>query len=172
MWFVSDRLAQLLGVVSLAATDRFRSAVEGSLGRGGAHAGALVHLDAHPGESVQGLASVLGVSQPAAVKIVDRLAGDRLVERRPGADHRTRALHLTPAGRRAAADLMSSRAQELAGVLAVLEPSEREGLELLLEKLVAALAEDRPGALRVCRLCDRAVCCDGAAGCPLEHTTR
>jgi len=168
----SDRLAQLLGALSLAATDRFRSAVEGSLGRGGAHAGALVHLDAYPGESVQGLAGVLGVSQPAAVKIVDRLAGDGLVERRPGADHRTRALHLTARGYRAAAELMSCRVDELAGLLSVLEPVERDRLEPLLEKLVAALADDRAGALRVCRLCDRAACCSAAAGCPLGHTTR
>jgi DNA-binding MarR family transcriptional regulator len=169
---VPDRLAQLLGVLSLAATDRFRAAVEGSLGRGGAHAGALVHLDAYPGASVQGLAAVLGVSQPAAVKIADRLAGDGLLERRSGADHRTLALHLTAGGRQAARAVLSCRAGELTGLLAVLEPGEREQLEPLLERLVAALAEDRAGALGVCRLCDRAVCCGGAAGCPLEHTAR
>ena len=102
-----DRLAQLLGVLSLAATDRFRVAVEGSLGRGGAHSGALVHLDAYPGESVQALARVLGVSQPAAVKIADRLAADGLLERRPGADRRTLALHLTAEGSAAAAGVLS-----------------------------------------------------------------
>ena len=167
-----DRLAQLLGVLSLAATDRFRSAVEASIGRAGAHAGALVHLDAYPGESVQGLAAVLGVSHPAAVKIADRLAADGLLERHPGANHRTVALHLTADGRRAAASVLSRRADELTDLLSVLAPAERETLEPLLAKLVAALAHDRPGALGVCRLCDRAVCCGGASGCPLEHTTR
>src|SRR5215211_4587593 len=146
MLCVPDRLAQLLGVVSLAATDRFRAAVEGSLGRGGAHSGALVHLDAHAGGSIQELAQVLGVSQPAAVKIVDRLAADGLLERRPGPDHRTLALHLTVDGRAAAADLLSRRAGELTALLSVLGPAEREALERLLEKLVASLADDRPGA--------------------------
>jgi DNA-binding MarR family transcriptional regulator len=169
---VPDRLTQLLGVLALAAADRFRSSVDSSLGRGGAHSSALVHLDAYPGESVQALANVLGVSQPAAVKIADRLAGDGLVERRIGTDHRVRALHLTPGGRRAAADVLSRRAAALDEVLAGLEPAEREALEPLLEKLVAALAHDRPGALTVCRLCDRTACCSGAVGCPLEHTTR
>lgn len=167
---MSDRLAQLVGVLALAATDRFRSAIEGSLGRGGAHAGALVHLHAHPGESVQALATVLGVSQPAAVKIVDRLAGDGLVERRQGPDQRTRALHLSAAGRQSADRVLSGRAGELTGLLAVLDFEERERLEPLVEKLVAALAEDRPGALAVCRLCDRDACCGSQAGCPLEHT--
>jgi DNA-binding MarR family transcriptional regulator len=168
---VPDRLAQLLGVLSLAATDRFRWAVEEALGRGGAHSGALVHLDAYPGESIRGLARVLGVSQPAAVKVADRLAADGLLERHPGADRRTLALHLTAEGHAAAARVLSRRARELTALLSVLTPAERETLEPLLEKLVAVLADDRPAALGVCRLCDRAVCCGGAAGCPLAHTS-
>jgi hypothetical protein len=79
---------------------------------------------------------------------------------------------LTPEGRRAAADVLSRRAAALGELLAGLAPAEREVLERLLEKLVAALANDRPGALTVCRLCDRAACCGAAAGCPLEHTAR
>jgi MarR family transcriptional regulator, negative regulator of the multidrug operon emrRAB len=165
-----DRLAQLLGVLALAGADRFRSAVDDAVGRGGAHAGALVHLSAYPDESVQALADVLGVSQPAAVKIADRLAGDGLVERRIGADRRVRALRLTPKGRRAADDVLSQRAVALDELVSVLEPADRATLEPLLEKLVAALARDRPGALTVCRLCDRTTCCGGATGCPLEHT--
>jgi MarR family transcriptional regulator, negative regulator of the multidrug operon emrRAB len=168
---VADRLAQLLGVLALAGGDRCRAAVEGAAGRGGAHAGALVHLDAHPDESVQGLADVLRVSQPAAVKIADRLVADGFVERRRGADRRVRALRLTAKGGRAAATVLSERADALDAIVAVLEPYERVDLERLLEKLVAGLAHDRPGALTVCRLCDRRVCYGGPAGCPLEHTT-
>jgi MarR family transcriptional regulator, negative regulator of the multidrug operon emrRAB len=167
---VADRLAQLLGALSLNAVDRVRTRVDGSLGRTGAHSAALVHLDAYPGDSVQALADVLSVSQPAAVKVVNRLAGDGLVERREGADGRTRALHLTAAGRDAAARVLADRAAQLEDVLHVLGDDERERLEPLLEKLVAALAGDRPGALTVCRLCDRTSCCGAPAGCPLEHT--
>jgi len=166
-----DRLSQLLGVLSLVATDRFRHSVEGSLGRAGVHAAALVHLDAYPGDSVQALADVLGVSQPAAVKVADRLGSDGLLERRPGPDHRTRALHLTAAGREAATRVLADRAAQLDGVLAVLDVDERRQLEPLLEKLVAGLADDRPGALTTCRMCDRDTCCGVAQGCPLEHTT-
>src|SRR3954470_4455928 len=119
---MADRLPQLLGALSLAATDRFRGAVEGSLGRAGAHAAALVHLDAHPGGSVTDLAAVLGVSAPAAVKLADRLAADGLLERRAGPDARTLSLHLTPAGRAAAAEVLAARADELAELLGTLEP--------------------------------------------------
>ena len=172
MFGVADRLAQLLGVVALAATDRFRTAVEGSLGRGGAHAAALVHLEAHPGEPVGALAQVLGVSQPAAVKVADRLSADGLLERRAGPDRRTQALHLTPAGQRAAAAVLAQRAEQLDVLVDALEPDERRYLERLLERVVSGLADDRPGALRVCRLCDRAACCGSGPDCPLQHTVR
>jgi DNA-binding MarR family transcriptional regulator len=167
---MADRLAQLLGVLSLSATDRFRAGVDGTLGRGGAHAATLVHLEAYPGDSVQELATVLGVSQPAAVKLADRLSAGGLMERRQGRDNRTRALYLTPKGREAAARVLFDRAAELERILAVLGPGERARLEPLLEKLVAALAGDRGGALTVCRMCDRESCCGAPAGCPLAHT--
>lgn len=163
------RLAQLLGVLSLNATDRVRSSVDASLGRTGAHAAALVHLDAYPGDSVQALADALGVSQPAAVKVVNRLAGDGLLERRPGPDQRTRALHLTAKGSAAAGRVLADRASQLDDVLGVLDHEERQRLEPLLEKLVGALAGDRPSGLNVCRLCDRSSCCDAPDGCPLGH---
>ena len=168
---MADRLAQLLGVLSLGASDRVRSSVDASLGRAGAHAAALVHLDAHPGDSVQALADVLEVSQPAAVKVVNRLADAGLLERREGPDRRTRALYLTAHGRAAAARVLAERASQLEHVLGALDHEERTRLEPLLEKLVAALACDLPGGLTVCRMCDRATCCGAPGGCPLAHTT-
>jgi DNA-binding MarR family transcriptional regulator len=164
-----DRLANLLGVAALAATDRLRGAVERGLAPGGSAPAALVHLQAHPGDSVEGLRQVLGVSQPAAVRVVDRLVAEGLAERRPGRDRRTLALHLTAAGQRSATELLERRTESLTALLGALEPEERAALEPLLERLVAALADDRPGAVRVCRLCDREAC-TRTPGCPLEHT--
>ncbi len=42
-----------------------------------------VHLQAYPGEPIQALRRVLGISQPATVQIVDRLADKVLGEHRP-----------------------------------------------------------------------------------------
>ena len=163
------RLAQMLGVVALAAADRMRGAIEAELAAGGAAPAALVHLQAHPGESVESLRRVLGISQPATVRIVDRLADARLLERRAGADRRTLALHLTGAGGAAASRVLARRAESLGTMLDALPPAERAALLPALERLVATLAHDRAGALSTCRLCDRAAC-TSAPGCPLEHT--
>jgi len=164
-----DRLANLLGVVALVASDRLRTVVEADLGSGGSGPAALVHLQAYPGESVEALRRVLGISQPATVRIVDRLAGEGLLERRPGADRRTLALHLTARGERAASDVLAGRTRSLRALLDALDAQERAALTPLLERLVASLADDRPQARRVCRLCDRDACTRDP-GCPLDHT--
>jgi MarR family transcriptional repressor of emrRAB len=111
---------------------------------------------------------VLAISQPAAVKTVDRLAADGLLERRAGGDRRTLSLYLTPAGESAAARILARRRTALRSLLDPLAEHERAALTPLLERLVAALADDRPTALNVCRLCDRPACTMG--GCPLDHT--
>lgn len=170
---MADRVDQLLGVVALAAADRMREATEAELGHGGAAPAALIHLDTHPGEPLEGLRVALRISQPGAVRVVDRLVDADLVERRPGPDGRSRALHLTWAGKAAARRIRAVRAHALAELTAPLSPSVRHALEPVLERLAAALADDRPQALAVCRLCDRETCC-GQTGleCPLQHTVR
>lgn len=164
-----DRLENLLGVVVLAAEDRVRPAVEASLGQRGAAAGALVHLAKYSGESTEQLARVLGVSQPGAVAIVDRLGAAGFVVRRAGPDRRTQALHITDDGLQVVRRILKVRRDRLSELLEPLTASERVQLSEMLEKLVAGLADDRPQARRVCRLCDRAACC-GGPGCPLDHT--
>jgi MarR family transcriptional regulator, negative regulator of the multidrug operon emrRAB len=157
-----NRLVNLLGVTALAAVDRLREL-------GASAPAALIHLDAHPGASVEELRAVLGISQPATVRAIDRLAGDELVVRRPGRDGRTLSLHPTAVGRAEAAALLRRRAEALGSLLDPLGDEERAALETALERVVAALADDRPAALRTCRQCDR-VACTRDPGCPLQHT--
>jgi DNA-binding MarR family transcriptional regulator len=155
-----DRLINLLGAQALALADR--------LGAASASA-ALVHLCAYPGTSPGALRAVLGITDSGATRLVDRLAAAGLAERTAGHDGRTVAVHATRAGRSAADKALGHRRAALAQALEPLDAAERARLEALLDKLVAGLADDRPGALVVCRLCDRDACC-AAPGCPLDHT--
>lgn len=166
---MEERLAQLLGVMAVAASDRLRDSVEAESAHGGSAPAALVHLQAYPGQPVESLRQVLGISQPATVRLVNRMVGEGLAERRPGPDRRSVALCLTDPGQAAATAVLVRRSQSLAHLLEVLDPAQRRALEPLLERLVAGLADDRRQALRVCRLCDRKACAR-KPGCPLDHT--
>lgn len=167
---MKQRVEQLLGVTALAVMDRLRASADAGAAGGEVDAGALVHVQAWPGGSLGDLASVVGLSQPATVRLVDRLVERGLLRREAGRDRRTIALVVTVAGSRAADTVLAARAEALAPLLADLSPSERATLERLLGRVTAGLADDRPGAVRVCRLCDRDACASGP-GCPLEHTT-
>jgi DNA-binding MarR family transcriptional regulator len=167
----SDRLDQLLGVVALSAADRMRAATEDDLAHGGAVPAALVHLEAYPDEPLDSLRVALQISQPGTVRVVDRLQAQGLLERRAGPDGRTRALRLTAAGLAAAAAVRRRRAAALSQLTASLSAAERAKLLPLLERITAALAADRAGAVATCRLCDRSICCGTGEGCPLQHTT-
>lgn len=165
------RLEQLLATQALAVADRVREATQAASAQEGSGPAALVHLKAHPGGSVSDLERVVGLSQTGAGRLVDRLVEAGLVDRRAGRDGRTQALSLTRKGLSVAARVLELRATAVAPLLEHLTPEERFDLERLLERIVQGLAHDRPGALRVCRLCDRAACYSDP-GCPLDHTAQ
>jgi DNA-binding MarR family transcriptional regulator len=166
---MADRVEQLLGVAALAAMDRLRAAIAGGPGLSEAEGGALVHLQAWPGGSVGDLAGVVGRSQPATVRLVDRLVEHGLLRREAGVDRRTVALVLTESGSRAADAVLMARAAALGPLLGDLSARERATFERLLGRITAGLADERPGAVRACRLCDREACFSGP-GCPMERT--
>jgi MarR family transcriptional regulator, negative regulator of the multidrug operon emrRAB len=160
------REANLVGALALEISDRLRDAVLDEGERSMAAAAALVHVRLRPGESIELLSHVLGVSHAAAVRLVDRLEEQKLVERRPGADGRTRALHLTRRGTKAAERALRDRARRLEEVLAPLTERERRTFAALAAKLLAAAARDRRTARHTCRLCDFPACAHPA--CPID----
>jgi MarR family transcriptional repressor of emrRAB len=162
-----SRPENLLGAVALAVTDRLRDAVTAEGERGLSASAALVHLRLRPGQSIDFLARVLRVTHPGAVRLVDRLEHDGLVERRAGADARSRALVLTDEGRQAAAAVLARRSDVLGELLAPLTAAERRQLEPLFEKLLVAVTGDRWSARHICRLCDFPAC--DSPACPVDR---
>ena len=146
----TSREANLLGACALA--------VAGRLPPSAADAALVALAGWLSGTTVDGLARVLALTHSGAVRLADRLERDGLVERRPGADGRTRALHATAAGARAAQRLQAERFAALEDVLAPLDAAERAALAGMLEKLLAGLTPDHAVAGRICRLCDPGVC--------------
>src|ERR687895_67620 len=76
------RAANLLGALALDAAGALEAATKPVVGQAGAAAAALVTIAAHPGRSIERLRAPLGLSQPGAVRLVERLANLGWVERR------------------------------------------------------------------------------------------
>jgi MarR family transcriptional regulator, negative regulator of the multidrug operon emrRAB len=162
------RAANLLGAVALDAAGALEAATRPVVGQAGAAAAALVTIAAHPGRSIERLRAPLGLSQPGAVRLVERLVGLGWVERAGPGGRRGLELHLTPQGETVLDELLVARRQALAELLDPLTEAERGQLGDLLEKLLASRTGDRDDLERLCRLCDWRIC----DGCPVAGALR
>lgn len=159
------RRRNLLGATALALADRMRAAVDAASDVSGEAAAALAVIAQQPRGTVEDLRQAIGRSQPATVRIVDRLVEHGLVERRAGERGPALALVVTARGQRQARSIVAARDRVLADALQGLDRPTAAALEGALIHLLARLSE-LPDGLTVCRLCDKAPC-RGAGDCPL-----
>jgi DNA-binding MarR family transcriptional regulator len=169
----SARLANLLGALSLALSDRMLEAPEGTAGLSATAMAALSALDQFlERPTVDQLSRVVGLTQSGAVRLVDRLEGDGLVRREPGPDRRTALITLTPSGRQAARTVAAARLHMLGDALAPLSVDDEETLAPLIGRLLVGLMRE-PGATRwICRMCDLTACGRPDGHCPIEQEAR
>ncbi|MDQ0382279.1 MarR family winged helix-turn-helix transcriptional regulator [Amycolatopsis thermophila] len=166
-----ERLANLLGALALTVNDLALADATAAAGTSASGSAALVVLSTAPGLSVTELGRRVGLSQPAAARMVDGLEGRGLVERRPTLT-RSVAVHLTAAGAGAASRILGERGGRLGTLTAALDPRERKLFADLAGKLLAAAYEQLPEADRLCRLCDRAACVAQGQVCPVGAACR
>jgi MarR family transcriptional repressor of emrRAB len=160
------RDANLLGAFGLALADRLAAAA--GPGTSGSAAEALVTLHGRgAGRSIDALAGVVGLSHSGTVRLADRLSAAGLLERRRGADQRLTALHLTPAGHRAARQVLSRREAAMHSLLALLTDDQQRQLVDVAAALLAQMCEAPAAERRVCRLCDLEACGRSHGTCPV-----
>ena len=157
------RHENLLGAFVLAVADRLRDETEAVVGHTGAAGAALVTIAHFPDRTVEFLRRAIGLSQPAAVRVVDRLVEEGLVQRRAAGGGPAVALTTTAAGTARARELLARREGVLRDALPELSASESAALASILEKALARLA-DAPGTT-ICRLCDQSG--GRSADCPV-----
>lgn len=160
---MKTEIANLLGALSLAVMDRIGQVARKVVGRGGETPAALVVIGYGQGMTNDMLRRILGLSHSGAVRLVDRLVSDRLVERRSGKDGREVALHLTATGAATRNDLLVSRISAVASLLDVLSPAEAKQFGTLTRKLLARQDTSELDRFTICRMCDDRVC----TSCPL-----
>lgn len=165
---MSDRTANLLGVVSLAIADQIRDSLQETLRHSGETPAALVVIGYDTGLSNDALRKVLGLSHPGTVRLVDRLVADGLAQRRQGRDKRAVALYLTPAGHAVRAALLDQRIEAIQSFFAGLSREEVSVLDSLLHKLLASMNATDLERQSLCRLCKDSVC----DNCPIPANFR
>jgi DNA-binding MarR family transcriptional regulator len=165
MYTHEDRSANLLGALSLLVEGEVRAAVSGAVSGGGVLAEAVIAVKDQPGVTVDWLSRVLRVSQPGAVHVVNRMVELGWVEKRPGADARSRALFLTRDGKSTARAILRARRQALRELVDRLSPWQREQLSGIAGTLLRPLPRTDQDLARLCRLCERACC----GSCPVHE---
>jgi DNA-binding MarR family transcriptional regulator len=118
-----------------------------------------VYLSQEPGIGVEDLRAVLGLSQPATVRLVNQLESDGLATRfRHGADGRRVELRLTAEGDVRAAAIAETRLAAAGTFLAGLDAADRDLLVDVISRVYRSRGLAHAEAERVCRLCDLRAC--------------
>ena len=159
------RTLNLLGALALDVARTQEDATSAAVGQSGAAAAALVVVAAAPGRTIEQLRAPLGLSQPGATRLFERLASEGLVERGGSGGRRGFQVRLTERGRRLLDELLAARRAALAAFVEPLDDAELTQLTGLLERLLAGRTTGRPALERLCRLCERPVC----SRCPVGH---
>jgi DNA-binding MarR family transcriptional regulator len=164
-----SRTANLTGALALTLSDRLQEAAAIAARHGGSAPAALATLLTYRDRkmTIMRLSQVIGLSHSATVRLIDQLARDGLVDRRPGADQREVALRLTPDGIRRARRILVEREVVLGRALERLGPAEVLAFDKIAEKVLAAITAGRREARWICRLCDHAACNEGGR-CPVD----
>jgi MarR family transcriptional regulator, negative regulator of the multidrug operon emrRAB len=161
-------VANVLGALGLALADRLAESAERAGGASAAAALASLY-GTRAGARIDSLAAVCGLSHSGAVRLVDRLAAEGLVERRRGADQRSTALHLTPAGRRSARRVLAERGASMHSLLSLLTDDQQARMDDLAKHLLAELGTEPGAEGRLCRLCDLEACGRSSGRCPVAR---
>jgi len=164
------RLGNLLGAASLAVSDLVLAQVREAGRVSVSGASALVVLAHAPGLSVTELGRHVGLSQPAAARMVESLEVAGLARRTAGRG-RTVAVLLTPEGKNAVEGVLAARGAAVAELLAGFGQADREMLGRLLEALLTQLYTEVGSADYLCRLCDRGGCTESSV-CPVGQAER
>ena len=101
---------------------------------------ALLLIRDNPGCDQTTLGKALNVNRSSAMKIVNTLAEQDLIERRPGRDLRSNALHLTTIGKTRVAEMMRAIRVSDERVAQPLSGDERATLIALLDRVIASQA--------------------------------
>lgn len=163
-----DRTANLLGALALELAHAQEAAAAEIVDQTGAAAAAIVVIGAAPGRTIEHLRRPLGLTQPGATRLVERLVRAGRVERGDTTGRRGLRLTLSEAGEAVLEQMHAARRAALTEALAPLGAEQVTRLGEILEMLLAARV-DRDDLERLCRLCERRTCDRCPVGARLDR---
>jgi DNA-binding MarR family transcriptional regulator len=166
---IQQRLRNLLAATSVAISDAIEEATSRSCGLIRSDTAALLMITQWPGGTVQSIAHALALSQPATVRLIDRLEQAGLVRRAQGEKGRGHVLALYPTalGEMTCERALEARDAALRSVLSGVSDGDAAGLERVCEAILSKVTTTAVEGDRVCRLCCDKDCPNDR--CPVYH---
>ncbi|HLN16126.1 MAG TPA: MarR family transcriptional regulator [Acidimicrobiales bacterium] len=162
---MDEAVNNLVGTFGLAVGDAVNAAVAEVAGHAGAMAAGVSYLYQEPDCGIEDLRAPLGLSQPAAVRLVNQLVEAGLARRADDErDARRVCVRLTERGRALARRILAARREAVDRMLGPLSERDQRLLTDLVSTMLAGVTADRADAERLCRLCDVPAC----GACPVE----
>lgn len=158
MHIMNTRLINLLSATSTALYDVMNTAVVEASGLGESDAAAMMMAAQWPGGTLQSFVGALRLSQPATVRLFDRLEKERLVERREGERGHVVSIHPTPQGKKLVEKMLQARAKALDKLLSDLSSQDRDALERFATSVLSKATTSGAVGDRICRLCSDRDC--------------
>jgi len=110
---------------------------------------AILAVESHPGIDQTTLCNIIAFDRSTIGDVVSRLEKKKMIVRRPGsADRRTKALYITPLGRRLLGEIEPAVAATQRLILAPLKASERNAFMQMLKRMVHINNEHSRAPLR------------------------
>lgn len=164
-------ISNLIGAFATKVSSEIEKQISELDGRSVNHEIALVAIYNHPNETIDILSKVLGLTHSGAVRLINTLENEGVVERHKSAqDARSVVLLVTLKGRKRVESILNSREKVTLKVLEIFDENQRQDFLSLLEIAMGHLTDEKIDARRICRLCNEGVC--RKLGCPVENAVR
>jgi DNA-binding MarR family transcriptional regulator len=163
-------ISNLIGAFAITISSNIEQQIAELGGRSLNHEAALVAVHNHPNETIDILSKILGLTHSGAVRLINTLESEDLIERHKSVkDARAVVLRVTATGQKRVNLILASREKVVRELLENFDDKQRENFVDLLRISMKHLTSDQVEARRICRLCDEGVC--RKQGCPVENIT-
>lgn len=151
--------ANWLGTLAVLIQDRVEARWQDELDLSPMSAAALVQVEQEAGCAIELVATRIGLSHSATVRLIDKLAERDLVAKDRGRqDARQQSLKLTKPGKKLAAQLHQIRNQVTDDLLGLVPAAQAEALGATIAAILHRAVKTKQEGDTVCRVCDEGRC--------------